>query len=71
MKEKKRKKFAIICKVDSANFVKYRSSNIENFFKFALKKYPGLRYANIFSNTGTNRGQLIGTYGNKKGLVMN
>jgi len=69
--EKPRRKYAIIVKIDSTNFVKYRSNNIENFLKFALKKYPGLRYANIYSNRGADRTKLIGTYGSKKGLVMN
>ena len=71
MEKKSRRKFVIIAKVDTNTFVKYRSNDINNFLKFALKKYPGLRFANIYSNKGADRGRLIGTYGSKKGLVMN
>ena len=66
--EKKRRKFVIIAKVSSENFVKYRTNKIENTIQFIAKKYNGLRYANIFCNDGANRGALVFTYGIKKGL---
>jgi hypothetical protein len=64
---KKKKKFAIIAKVNTNQFVKYRSNNLENFFIFLNKKYS-VYYANVFSNTGSDERKLIYTYGKHKGL---
>lgn len=63
------KAFRIIIKVDSQKFVKYRSSNLKNFFtKFLLTKYPDSRFANIYDK---KTGKLVGTWGKHKGLIIN
>ena len=66
--KKYKKQYCIIAKIDSINFVKYRSDNLDNFFNFLIKKYPNVRYANIFSNKGVNENKLIYTWGKIKGL---
>lgn len=66
--KKYKKQYCIIAKIDSINFVKYRSDNLDNFFIFLIKKYPNVRYANIFSNKGVNENKLIYTWGKIKGL---
>lgn len=66
--KKYKKKFCVIAKIDSVNFVKYRTDNIENCLLFLKNKYVGLRYANIFSNRGINENKLLYTYGKIKGL---
>jgi hypothetical protein len=66
---KTKRKFIIIVKVDSINFVKYRCNDLNNFFNVFIKnKYPQSRYANIFSNVGANKNQLVKTWGRNKGL---
>lgn len=67
--KKHKKKFCIIAKVGVNQFVKYRSSNLDNFFSFLLKKYGDVYYANVFSNVGVDENKLIYTYGKHKGLV--
>jgi hypothetical protein len=63
------KAFRIIIKVDSVKFVKYRSSNLNNFFnKFLLTKFPNSRFANIYDK---KTGKLVATWGKHKGLVLN
>ena len=68
MKKKARRKFVIIAKVDSSNFVKYRSDNIDNLLIFLKKKYSDLRFANIYSNQGADQNKLLYTWGKIKGL---
>lgn len=68
-KTKNRRKFVIIAKVDNYVFVKYRSNNVENFiYKFLLVKWPGARFANIYSGKGQDKGSLLFTWGKIKGL---
>jgi hypothetical protein len=67
MSIKKKKKFCIIAKINTGQFVKYRSNNLDNFFIFLNKKYS-VYYANVFSNTGLDERKLIYTYGKNKGL---
>ena len=63
------KHYRIIIKVDSVKFVKYRSSNLNNFFnKFLLNKFPHSRFANIYDK---KTGKLVGSWGKHKGLVLN
>lgn len=66
-KKKHKKKFCIIAKVGTEQFVKYRSSNLDNFFIFLNKRYT-VYYANVFSNVGADENKLIFTYGRHKGL---
>ena len=65
---KSNKKFVTISKIGKDQFVKYRVNDLYNFTKFIVNKYPEFRYSNIFSNTGSNKGQLIYTFGKNKGL---
>ena len=65
--KKPRRKFVIIAKAQTGNFVKFRTNKIENTLKFLCEKHQ-IFYANIFSNKGANKGLLIYTYGRKKGL---
>jgi len=59
------KAFRIIIKVDSVKFVKYRSSNLNNFFnKFLLTKFPNSRFANIYDK---KTGKLVATWANIRG----
>jgi len=68
-KEKRRKKFTVITKIDGINFVKHRTNEPQKFINsFILFKWPGARFANIFSNKGPDRKRLIYTWGKKKGL---
>lgn len=62
------KKFVTISKIGNDKFVKYRCNDLNNFTKFIVNKYPEFRFSNIFSNTGTNKGMLIYTFGKNKGL---
>ena len=57
----------IITKLDNDTFVKYNSNNLDSFFKFLLKKFPKARYSNIYDKKSRKQ---IGTWTNKKGLVM-
>jgi hypothetical protein len=57
----------IITKVDNNKFVKYHSNNLDSFFKFLLKKFPEARFSNIYDKKSRKQ---IGTWTNKKGLVM-
>lgn len=67
--EKPKRKFVVIVKIDSTNFVKYRCNDLQNFFgKFLLKKFPLSRFANVYCNKGMNKGRLEYTWGSKKGL---
>lgn len=67
---KPKKKYVTISKVDKDKYVKYRVNDLKNFTEFIVKKYPLFRYSNIFSNTGTNKGMLIYTFGKHKGLNL-
>ena len=59
------KAFRIIIKVDATKFVKYRSSNLNNFFnKFLLTKFPNSRFANIYDK---KTGKLVATWANIRG----
>lgn len=67
---KPRKKYVCIAKVDNgvnSSFVKYRCNDLQNFIQFITKRY-NVFYFNAFSNTGTNRGLMMFTWGSKKGL---
>lgn len=68
MRKKRSRKFVIIAKVDTTQFVKYRSDDYNNLLKFMLNKYSSFRFANIYCNEGANKGKLIFTYGKIKGL---
>jgi hypothetical protein len=57
----------IITKVDNNKFVKYHSNNLDSFFKFLLKKFPEARFSNIYDKKTRKQ---IGTWTNKKGLIM-
>ena len=67
-KKNKPKKFTAIAKTDNYVFVKYRFNKWDNFLNFLLKKYPGTRFINIFSNKGADKEQLVYTWGKNKGL---
>jgi hypothetical protein len=68
MQKKDKRKYIIIAKVSNENFVKYRCNNIENCILFIKNKFGDFRYANIFAKGGSNKGQLLFTYGKFKGL---
>ena len=68
MKKKAKRKFVVIAKIDSVNFVKYRSDNYDNLILFLKKKYPDLRFANIYSNQGIDENKMLYTWGKIKGL---
>lgn len=68
--KKTKKKFCIVAKIGPDQFVKYRSNNLDNFFKFLIQKYGGIYYANVFSNFGPDENKLIYTYGKHKGLQL-
>ena len=65
---KKRRKYVVIAKVESDHFVKYRFNDIDKVIKFLTNKYPGLKYMNIYSNNGEQRGKMLYTWGKHKGL---
>jgi len=65
--KKSKRKFAVIAKVANNHFVKYRTNKPENFVLFLVKKYPGALWCNFYS---TQSRQIVGTWGNKKGLLM-
>ena len=67
MEKKNKRKFVIIAKTSSGNFVKFRTNNIEKTIIFLNDKHQ-IYFANIFSNTGQNKGMLVYTYGKKKGI---
>ena len=69
-KEKSRKKFVLIAKVNADKFVKYRFNNLQNVLEWMLKTYPDLRFINFYYNTGVNKRPKFAEYGNKKGLIM-
>lgn len=47
-KYKKPKKYAVIIKVDTNKFCKYRVNNIDKFIVFLNSKFPLWRYLNIY-----------------------
>jgi len=68
-KEKRRKKYTAITKVDSEKYVKHRTNDPQKFINsFILFKWPGARFINFFSNKGPDKRKLIYTWGKKKGL---
>ena len=67
MEKKNKRKFVIIAKTSSGNFVKFRTNNVEKTIIFLNDKHQ-IYFANIFSNNGPNKGMLIYTYGKKKGI---
>jgi hypothetical protein len=67
MIDKPRRKFVIIAKASSGNFVKFRTNNFERTINFLINKHQ-IFFANIFSNKGTDRGKMLYTYGKRKGI---
>lgn len=68
MRKKRSRKFILICKADKDLFVKYRSDDFNKTLVFLQKKYSKFCFANIFCNTGSDKGKLIYTFGKLKGL---
>ena len=68
MRKKRSRKYILIAKADINTFVKYRSDNYINTISFLQKKYTKFCFANIYSNTGADKGKLIYTFGKLKGL---
>lgn len=67
-KKKAKRKFVVISKVDNNTFVKYRTDNFENLILFLKKKYPDLRFCNIYNNKPPNENKLVYTFGKIKGI---
>ena len=65
------RKYTIIAKVDKIKFVKYRTNHPQKTIDFIKKKFGDVLYANIYFKTGLNKGLQFGSYGKKKGLVIN
>jgi len=69
-----KRKFSVIVKTDNYVFAKYKTNNLDNFFKkFIPVKFPNSRYANVYCNKAWQNGKqklLLFTWGNKKGLEI-
>jgi len=70
MKEKTRKNFVLIAKVDKYTFVKYRVNDYLKGIDFVNKKYKNTLFINIFYNNGINKRKLAYTWGKNKGLEL-
>lgn len=60
--KKKSHKYVTISKVGAEHFVKYRTSDLLQFYNFITSKYPNYRFTNVFSNTGSNIGEQLGNF---------
>ncbi len=60
--KKKKHKYVTISKVDAEKFVKYRTSDLLQFFQFITTTYKDYRFTNVFSNSGINKGQQLGSF---------
>jgi hypothetical protein len=49
-------KFVTISKVGAEKFVKYRTSNLKQFYDWITKEYEDYRFTNVYSNKGSDKG---------------
>lgn len=60
--KKKKHKYVTISKVGAEHFVKYRTSDLLQFYQFITSNFPNFRFTNVFSNHGANKGEQLGSF---------
>jgi len=60
--KKKSHKYVTISKVGAEHFVKYRTSDLIQFYQFITAQFKEYRFTNVYSNVGANKGTQLGSF---------